>query len=101
MGSRSLRSYRVFDVHRRSLLRGNVLVLGSFLGAVKLSGFPQSRKTLLLVIPAVLAMVGMADTLRCMQRRWNFYHGGVLLCVYMDLMAILMIVFFLLSPYVF
>ncbi len=35
-----------------------------------------------------------------MQRRWNFYHGGVILCIYMDLMALGMILFFLLYPYI-
>ena len=34
-----------------------------------------------------------------MQSRWNWYHGGVILCVYMDLMALIIILFFLLYPY--
>jgi len=34
-----------------------------------------------------------------MQPRWNFYHGGVLLCIYMDLLAISLILFLLFSPY--
>ena len=34
-----------------------------------------------------------------MQRRWSFYHGGVILCLYMDLMAITLVLFFLLYPY--
>ena len=53
----------------------------------------------LLAIPAVLALAGMLDTARCMQPRWNFYHGGVVLCLYMDLMALSLIFFFLLGPY--
>jgi len=36
-----------------------------------------------------------------MQPRWNFYHGGVILCIYMDLMAISLILFFLICPYLF
>jgi hypothetical protein len=34
-----------------------------------------------------------------MRKRWSFYHGGVLLCLYMDLMAICLILFFLFYPY--
>jgi hypothetical protein len=92
-------SYPLFHIRRRSLLRGNLLVLGSFAAAVRLSDFPRSRATPLLAIPAVLAFLGTLDTIRCMQPRWNFYHGGVVLCIYMDLMAICLILFFLFSPY--
>ena len=41
----------------------------------------------------------MADTIRCVQQRWSLYHGGVLLCLYMDLLAITLVLFFLLYPY--
>lgn len=34
-----------------------------------------------------------------MRKRWGFYHGGVVLCIYMDLMALTLILFFLLYPY--
>ena len=97
---RPLSSFAVFNLRRRSLVRGNLLVLCSFAAAFPLSGFPRGRPTLLLLIPAVLALLGTFDTLRCMQPRWSFYHGGVLLCVYMDLMAVCLILFFLLFPYV-
>jgi hypothetical protein len=96
---RPLSSFAVLNPRRRSLVRGNLLVLGSFAAAFRLSDFPRSRATLLLVIPAVVALIGTLDTARCMQRRWNFYHGGVVLCIYMDMMAILLILFFLFSPY--
>jgi len=97
--TRPLSSFAVFHPRRRSLLRGNLLVLGSFASAFRLSDFPHSRATLLLAIPAVLALLGTFDTIRCMQPRWNFYHAGVILCIYMDLMAISLILFFLFSPY--
>ena len=96
---RPLSSFAVFNLHRRSLLRGNLLVLGSFVAAVRLSDFPRSRATPLLAIPALVAFAGLFETIRCMQRRWNFYHGGVVLCIYMDLMAICLMLFFLFSPY--
>jgi hypothetical protein len=97
--ARPLSSFAVFNLRRRSLVRGNLLVMGSFAAAFPLSGFPESRATLLLIIPAVLALLGTFDTIRCMQPRWNFYHGGVLLCLFMDMMAICLIFFFLLFPY--
>ncbi len=87
------------DLHRKSLLRGNLLVLLSFIAAILLSDFPHSRATLFLLLPAFFGAVGTAETVRCMQRRWNFYHAGVILCVYMDLMAMAMILFFLIYPY--
>jgi hypothetical protein len=67
--------------------------------ALLLSHFPHNHPTPLIVLPALVAILGMLDTVRCMQPRWNFYHGGVLLCIYMDLMAICLILFLLLYPY--
>jgi hypothetical protein len=81
------------------LLRGNLLVLGSLAAAIRLSDFPRSRATLWLTVPATLAILGTFDTIRCMQPRWNFYHAGVVLCIYMDLMAISLILFFLFAPF--
>jgi hypothetical protein len=99
--TRPLSSYAVFNLRRRSLVRGNLLVLLSLAAAFRLSDFPRNRPTLFLLVPAGLAFCGTFETLRCMQPRWNFYHGGVLLCVYMDLMAISLILFFLICPYLF
>ncbi len=87
-----------FNWRERSLLRGTMLVLLSTWAAFRLSHFPQNNGTLWLLAPLVFAFIGTFDTLRCMQPRWNWYHGGVLLCVYMDLMAVCMILFFLLYP---
>ena len=85
----------------RSVVRGNLLVLVSLAAAFFLSDFTHNRQTVLLAIPTVVALIGTADTIRCMQPRWSFYHGGVLLCIYMDLMAVAMILFFFLYPYMF
>ena len=89
----------IFNPRKRSLLRGCLLVLTSLGAAIFLSDFPHNHATPLLVFPALVAIVGTADTIRCMQRRWSFYHGGVLLLIYMDLMALCMILFLLLYPY--
>jgi hypothetical protein len=90
---------RIFNLRRCSLLRGNLVVLLSLAAAFPLSDFPNNRATLLLVFPALLSIAGTLDTIRCMRRRWDFYHGGVLLCIYMDLMAVALILVFLLYPY--
>ncbi len=104
MGQRSRRSgpfvkSSLLNPRTRSLLRGSLLVLVSLAAALVLSDFPHNRANPFLMFPAAIAMAGTVDTVRCMQRRWSFYHGGVLLCVYMDLMALCMILFFLLYPY--
>jgi hypothetical protein len=90
---------RILNPHYRSLLRGTVLVLLSLGIAVLLSGFPNSRANPYLILPALVAIVGTIDHIRCMATKWSWYHGGVILMVYMDLMAIGMILFFLLYPY--
>lgn len=91
---------QILNPHKRSLLRGNTLVLTSFAAAYLLSGFPNDRTNLLLIIPAVVAIIGCADTFRCMRRqRWDLFQAGVLLCLYMDLLAICLILFLLLYPY--
>jgi len=91
----------IFNPRRVSLVRGSVLVLGSFFGSFRLSGFPATHATPLLAIPAVVALLGTADTVRCIQRRWSLYHTGVLLLVTMDMMAVCLILFFLFAPYVY
>lgn len=96
---RRLTSLAFFQLRRRSLLRGTLLVLGSVAAAFALSGFPHSRRTLLMLIPVALSLYGMFDTVRCIQRRWSFYHGGVILLLLMDLMAVFLILSFLFFPY--
>jgi hypothetical protein len=77
-----------------------VLVLASLGVAYLLSGFPNNRATPLLIIPAFVSIVGSADTFRCIRHpRWDLFHAGVLLCLYMDLLAVSLILFLLLYPY--
>jgi hypothetical protein len=89
----------IFHPRRRSLARGNILVLSSVLLMFWFSDFPHNRATPLLLIPAACVVLGTIDTARCLRRRWDFYHGGILLCLYMDLMAATMVFFSLLYPY--
>lgn len=90
---------RALNIRRRSLVRGTVLVLGSLLLALLLA-FPNDEPSLKLLIPAGLASLGTLDTMRCLRLRWSFYHGGVLIFLYTDVLVLLMILFLLLFPYV-
>ncbi len=88
----------VGDWRRHSLVRANLLVLCSLLLAFRLSDFPHNRASIWIVLPLLLALTGTLDTLRCMRTQWNWYHGGVILCAYMDLMVVCLILFFLVYP---
>lgn len=89
----------VFNPRFKSLARANGLVWLGVVAAVLLSGFPRVHPDLWLLVPTAMVLAGTVDTLRNIGRRWSFYHAGVLLCVYMDLMAIFLVLFFLLYPY--
>ena len=88
-----------FNPRIKSLARGNTFVFVSVALAALLSHAPRIQPTLWIILPLLGTLIGTADTLRCIQRRWSFYHGGVLLCLYMDLMAITLVAFLLLYPY--
>jgi hypothetical protein len=91
--------FSALNPRNRSLPRGTVLVLGSLVLAFSLAGFPDDRASLKLIIPTFLAALGTGDTIRCLQHRWSFYHGAVVVLIYMDMMALCMILFLLLYPY--
>jgi CO dehydrogenase/acetyl-CoA synthase gamma subunit (corrinoid Fe-S protein) len=88
-------------MRQKSLVRGIVLSLGAFAASLRLAGFPYienlhgSRWQILVL---VVAMWGMAETARCLQRRWSFYHAGVLLLLYSDLMILAAIVVLMIVP---
>ncbi len=87
-----------FNPRLRSLPRANVLVLGCLAVAFPLSHFPHLQPNFWLALPLLGICVGTIDTLRCMRTRWDFYHGGVILCAYMDLMILILVLFLLLYP---
>jgi hypothetical protein len=91
--------FAVFHLRSRSLLRGTVCVVSSLAMSVPLSGFPDIQPSPALILPCLLALFGTFDTVRCLQLRWSFYHGGVLLLLYMDLMVLILVFFLLLYPY--
>lgn len=91
--------YAFFNFRARSLVRGTVMVLAGLIGAMFLSGFPHAHPAWTVIFPALVALWGTYETLRCLRLHWSFYHGGVLLLLYMDIMALSMIFFLLLYPY--
>jgi hypothetical protein len=85
-----------FRLRQRSLLRGVLVSLGAMAASLRLAGFPHENDLhasnwQLLVLP--LAGWGMAETARCLSRKWSFYHAAVLILLCTDLMILLMVLF--------
>ena len=89
----------ILRIRERSLVRGTVVVGVSLLLSLWMADFPANRPNLLLVFPLLAALAGTLDTARNMRRRWGWYHGGVVLLLYTELMVLSMIAFFWLYPY--
>ena len=89
----------ILNLSQPSLVRGTVLGLASFAAGFLISGFPTLRPNLWMGVPVLVCALATVDTARCMQKRWNFYHGAVLLLLYSELMILLMLTFFLVVPY--
>jgi hypothetical protein len=87
------------NLRARSLVRGTTLVLASLAASLIFSGFPYVHTAWPLIFAALGALWGTYETTRCLRLRWSFYHGGVLLLLYMDVTALTMIFFLLLYPY--
>lgn len=86
----------IFRLRHRSLLRAILLALGALAATMRLAGFPSvealhgSRWQVLAVLAAAWAM---AETARCLDRKWSLYHAGVLILLYSDLMILAMALF--------
>jgi hypothetical protein len=88
----------IFRLKSKSLPRGVLLALASLGVSVWISGFPDVHICWWLIAPLLITCAATWDTARCLQKRWNFYHGAVLLLLYVDLMVLLMISFLLVAP---
>lgn len=89
-------SLSIFRLRQRSLVRGITLSLAAFLGSLGLAGFPHSENlhgSPWQVAPLLGAAWGMAETLRCIRRKWSLYQAGVLILLYSDLVILMLIVF--------
>ncbi len=82
-------------------MRAIILSVGAFAASLRLAGFPYiqdlhgSRWQFLALL---VAAWGMAETARCLQRQWSFYHAGVLVLLYANLMILAAIVVLMALP---
>jgi hypothetical protein len=93
-----VRIFSIFQIQKKSLVRSTAVALGSLAMSFRISGFPNVHVSWWLLGPFFLACAATWDTTRCLQKRWSFYHGAVLLLIYVDLMVLLMISFLLIAP---
>jgi hypothetical protein len=85
----------IFRLNKKSLIRGVGLCLGAFAASLRLAGFPvienlHESQWQIALIPIVCW--GMVDTFRCLGKRWSFYHAGVLILLYSELMILAAVV---------
>ena len=91
----------IFRLRNRSLARGILLAISAFVISLRLGGFPHIQalhSSHWQVLPALMAFWGMVETARCLDRRWSFYHAGVLMLLYTDLMVLAMATLLFLFP---
>jgi CO dehydrogenase/acetyl-CoA synthase gamma subunit (corrinoid Fe-S protein) len=68
---------------------------------MRLAGFPSINNlhgSHWQILALFVAVWGMVETARCLQRKWSFYHAGVMLLLYADLMILAAIVVLLAIP---
>ena len=90
-----------FRLRQKSLLRAILLSLGAFAISLRLAGFPYIDRlhgTHWQFAAMALAVWGMAETARCLNRKWNFYYAGILILLYADLMILALIGFLVAYP---
>jgi hypothetical protein len=91
----------VLRLRQASLVRGILLSLGAFVVSLRLAGFPHIEmlhRSPWQFSALAAGLWGLAETARCLQRRWNLYHAGVLILLYTDLLILTMIVFLVFYP---
>jgi len=86
---------------RKSLPRGVLLSLVALAAGMILAGFPRVdalHPTDWQALPALVACLAIADTAGCLRRRWSFYHAGVLIFLYTELMILMFVLFLWFYP---
>jgi len=84
----------LFRLREPSLARGVLLSLGTFIVSLRLAGFPYIEKLhgsrwQLLAVP--FAGWGMVETVRCLHKKWDLYHAGVMIMLCAELMILAMV----------
>ncbi len=91
----------IFELRQKCLVRGVGLALTAFATSLLLAGFPHianlhgSRWQVLTMLGAGW---GMGETARCIRPYWCFYHAGVLLLLYSELMILVLTAFLTFYP---
>ena len=83
--------FSIFRLRQKSLIRGILLSTGAFVASLLLAGFPDAdhlHSSPWQAVALFAAACGMAETARCLRRKWSFYHVGVLILLYSDLIII-------------
>jgi hypothetical protein len=73
-----------------------LLAVGALVLSIRLAGFPALNSlhgTNWQIVSVLTACWALAESARCLGRRWSFYHVGVLLLLYSDLMILAMTLF--------
>ena len=86
----------IFRLRQKSLVRGIVLSLAAFFASLLLAGFPHTDNlhgSRWEVVALLGAAWGMAETGRCIRRKWSLYQAGILILLYSDLVILTLIVF--------
>lgn len=87
--------FSIFRLRQKSLIRALVLSLGSFMASLRLAGFPHIENlhgSHWQIVALLVAAWGMGETVRCLHRKWDLYHAGILILVYTNLMILTLIV---------
>lgn len=77
------------------------IALCAFAASLLLAGFPHIanlHRSPFQVLTLVATGWGMVETARCIGRRWSFYHLGVMLLLYSELMILVMTAFLTFYP---
>jgi len=72
-------------------VRAIILSVGAFLASLRLAGFPNIQNlhsSPWQILALLFAAWGMAETARCLQRRWSLYHAGILILLYANLLIL-------------
>jgi hypothetical protein len=91
----------IFRLRQRSLVRSILLSLGAFVVSLRMAGFPDINKlrgSYWQLAVLAFALWGLAETARCLQKKWSLYYVGVLMLLYTDVMILTMIVFLVFYP---
>jgi CO dehydrogenase/acetyl-CoA synthase gamma subunit (corrinoid Fe-S protein) len=82
----------IFRLRQKSLARAMLLSLGAFAASLRMHGSHWQ------ILALLVAAWGMAETARCLKRKWSLYHAGVLILLYADLMVLAGIVVLMAVP---